>query len=228
MDRHAVADHLGLEHEMFDEPKPTAGDVVEGRFQFEDREIGEEAECAEVDAEYGHLLIAHPAGRSQDRAVAAEHEHKIGHRAVVRMEPAHAPVARQGKTGGDAMARRLQSRPQAAGLRHDRRHFAGARDHQIELPRRGMLGTQPGKHTHGSARRGKEEFPEVSSACCAGAVRDITGATRRRQPPRGRQIVGGRPIDGRRPRYQRHQGQGRPSVRPARHAPRTGQECPIA
>ena len=108
VDRHAVADHLGLEHEMFDESEPAAGDVFEHRLHFEDREIGEEAERAEVDAEYGHLLIAHPAGRPQDRAVATEREHQVGRRAIVRMKPSLAPVVLQGKPGGDAMARLLQ------------------------------------------------------------------------------------------------------------------------
>ena len=166
VDRHVVADHLGLEHEVLDDPELTAGNVVECRIQFEDREIGEEAEGAEVDAEHGHLLIAHPAGRSQNRSVPAEHQHQVGRRSVIRMESADAPVARQGKPGGDAMASLLQFHLKAAGLRHDRWHFAGAGNHQIELPRRDALGKQPGETAHDSACRGRNTCLEGTSVWC--------------------------------------------------------------
>ena len=42
------------------------------------RQVGEEPEAAEVDAEDRHLTVAHLAGRPQDGAVAAEHQGHVG------------------------------------------------------------------------------------------------------------------------------------------------------
>src|ERR1019366_8615190 len=75
-----AAFHHALEHEMPSGTKVLRQDLQETFVEIVGMNVGQEAESAEVDAQYGDLGIAHLPRRTQDGAVAAEYEREIGGR----------------------------------------------------------------------------------------------------------------------------------------------------
>ena len=105
MQQCATAVQLALEEQVVDQPKPARGDLGQRRRHLVSRHVGQKSERAQVHAEHRQLVIAHPAGGPQDRAVAAEHDHHVGRRHPVRLEPSLAPlVTRRDPAGDDLVA----------------------------------------------------------------------------------------------------------------------------
>ena len=142
VDDAVVADHLGLEHQVVDEPEGADGDVVERLPGLRNGEVGEEAERAEVDAEHRSLPVAHPAGRPQDRAVATEHDDEVGAFSATRSPVAHAPFAPAHEAAGDRVAGPLQQRSQAIGLDLHPRQVARPHDRYPQLGGCRLPGTE--------------------------------------------------------------------------------------
>src|SRR5207247_1167196 len=75
--RLAVGTYLALEHEVAGSAIVAGDDVRDGGADLIGRDVSEEAELAEVDAQDGDLLATHLSRRPQDCPVAAQHQRDL-------------------------------------------------------------------------------------------------------------------------------------------------------
>ena len=162
--------------------------------------LREEADLAEVDAEDRHVDLGHGPGRAQERAVAAEHDERVGRRQLARAGASRSPAcgcpvvdaAHLAPAGGALAAARR--RPRSSGCRRSRcavdRHAAG-RPSAIRSP----ISAQPGPGARWTRNSRLPSGPRIGEAMTS-RVPEPERRARRRRPARGPR--GGPPGRGRR------------------------------
>ena len=76
--RGVSTDDLCLKHQMVDELESAARDAADCLRSGGARHVGEKAKPPKVHTKHGDLLVRHPAGGAEDRAVAADDHDDVG------------------------------------------------------------------------------------------------------------------------------------------------------
>src|SRR6185312_14195193 len=77
-----ISNQAAVQHRAFVDEAAAFGDAREMLVEFRQRDLGQESKRTEVDGQEWDTSMGEDAGRSQQRAVAAQHDGKLGIRSM--------------------------------------------------------------------------------------------------------------------------------------------------